>query len=209
MKAWVVAFAAVAAIGGIAGCGDGSVVTGGSPGASAPATAPADGDPAPGGGNGPGSPSTVAAPATTNPGRDAANVDARDFQQGDKYYFQSPTGNIMCGFVNEGTFGTGCQLEHVSVVPAELPDCGTRANRAVAADITGSKAEFLCLNQGVFVGSPLGPVTPGNNKGGGKVLEYGQTLIVRGVACTSTQAGVRCDSGGHGFFIAADRQQLF
>ncbi|WP_330185056.1 hypothetical protein OHB26_16585 [Nocardia sp. NBC_01503] len=207
MRAWVLAFAAVAAIGAVAGCNDDTVVTGGTPGASAPATTPSGGNPAPGGTNG--SPSTVASPVTSNPSRDDANVDARDFQQGDKYYFQSPTGNIMCGFINEGAFGTGCQLEHVSVVPAELPDCGTRADRAVAANITGSKAKFICLNQGVFVGSPTGPVKPGNNKGGGKVLEYGQTIIVRGVACTSTQAGVRCDSGGHGFLIAADQQQLF
>ncbi|MFB7722455.1 DUF6636 domain-containing protein [Nocardia sp. NPDC056100] len=204
MKAWVLAFAAVAAIGGIAGCND-DTTTGATPGSNAPITTPA------GGAANPGSPGTVAAssPAAGLPTRNDANVDARDFQQGDKYYFQSPTGNIMCGFVNEGTFGTGCQLEHASVVPAALPDCGTRPDRAVAAYITGAKSQFICLNQGVFVGSPTGPVTPGNNKGGGKVLEYGQTIIVRGTACTSTQAGVRCDAGGHGFFIAADQQSLF
>lgn len=204
MKAWVLAFAAVAAIGGLAGCNDDTVTSGTTPGASAPVTTVAGGNGGTQGGNG--SPSTV---ATTLPTRDDANVDARDFQIGDKYYFQSPSGNIMCGFINDNNFGTGCQMEHVSVVPVELPDCGTRPDRAVAAMVTGGAAKFLCLNQGVFVGIPQGDTSPGTHKGGGKVLEYGQTIIVRGTACTSTQAGVRCDSGGHGFFVAADQQKLF
>ncbi|WP_307620348.1 DUF6636 domain-containing protein [Nocardia salmonicida] len=40
-------------------------------------------------------------------------------------------------------------------------------------------------------------------------MNYGDTIIVRGAACTSTEQGVRCDVGGHGFFISADRQYLF
>ncbi|WP_194852741.1 hypothetical protein [Nocardia sp. SYP-A9097] len=199
MKAWVLAFAAVAAIGVVAGCNDDTVVSG----ASTSANVPTDG------GTAPGAPSTVASPVTSQPNRDDTSVDAADFKQGDKYYFQSPTGNIMCGFVNEGPFGTGCQLEHASVVPAELPGCGQDGAHAVAAYITHSKAQYKCLNQGVFVGSPLGPVTSGTTKGGGKVLEYGQTIVVHGVICASTQAGVRCNSDGHGFLIAADRQLLF
>ncbi|WP_446223805.1 DUF6636 domain-containing protein [Nocardia sp. IBHARD005] len=42
-----------------------------------------------------------------------------------------------------------------------------------------------------------------------KTLNYGDTIIVRGAACTCTEQGVRCDVGGHGFFISADRQTLF
>ncbi|MCU1643342.1 MAG: hypothetical protein JWN03_3617 [Nocardia sp.] len=196
MRAWVLAFAVVAAVGGIAGCNDNKVTSGGTPTSGATiSAAAADG----------GAQTTVAGPVTTAPTRNDANVDARDFQQGDKYYFQSPTGNIMCGIIDDKNFGTGCQLEHASVVPSQLSDCGTRPERAVAAEVMGGAAKFLCLNQGVFVGSP----TDGTNKGGGKVLRYGQTLIVRGTACTSTQAGIRCDAGGHGFLIAADQQQLF
>lgn len=192
MKATVFALAVIATAGIVAGCDDGS----GLPvSTSTEATTPAEVTTEP-------SRSPV---ATTLPTRNDATVDARDFQQGDKFYFQSPTGNIMCGFINDNNFGTGCQLAKASVVPAELSGCGTQPDRAVAAVITGTTAKYLCLSQGVFVGQPL----DGGTKGGGKVLEYGQTLIVRGTACTSMESGVRCDSGGHGFMIAADAQSLF
>ncbi|MFE3447185.1 DUF6636 domain-containing protein [Nocardia sp. NPDC059180] len=147
-----------------------------------------------------------ATPPTDLPSRDDATVDARDFQQGNYYYFQSPTGNIMCGFINEGELGTGCQLRTTEVVPPELSDCDTsRADRALAAQVLGGAARFMCVNQGFFVGSP----TDGTRKGGGNVLEYGETIIVRGTACTSMPTGVRCDQAGHGFMIAADKQELF
>ncbi|WP_249358127.1 DUF6636 domain-containing protein [Nocardia cyriacigeorgica] len=143
---------------------------------------------------------------TTLPSRDDATVDARDFQQGNYFYFQSPTGNIMCGFINEGELGTGCQLGTTEVVSPELSDCDTsRADRAVAAQVLGGAARFMCVNQGFFVGSP----TDGSRKGGGNVLEYGETIIVRGTACTSMLSGVRCDQAGRGFMIAADKQYLF
>ncbi|MFD6398791.1 DUF6636 domain-containing protein [Nocardia sp. NPDC060249] len=139
------------------------------------------------------------------PTRDDATVDARDYQQRNNFYFQSPTGNILCGFVEEGTLGVGCQLADTHVIPPELPTCDNSPARKVAAHIYGGTAEFLCTNQGFFVGEPV----DGTNKGGGKTLNYGDTIIVRGAACTSTQQGVRCDADGHGFFISADRQYLF
>ena len=47
----------------------------------------------------------------------------------------------------------------------------------------------------------------------GNVTIAGQTspggVIVRGLSCTSTQAGVRCDDGRHGFTVSADAQTLF
>ncbi|GAA5069847.1 hypothetical protein [Nocardia callitridis] len=146
------------------------------------------------------------APGEPDPTRDDATVDARDYQSGKYYFFQSPSGNIMCGFVYDGELGTGCQLAEATVIPAELPDCGTRPDRAVAAQVNGAQARYLCLNQGVFVGPPP---DGSSGKGGGKVLNYGDTIIVRGVACTSLESGVRCTEGGHGFMIAADAQSLF
>lgn len=142
---------------------------------------------------------------TDLPSRDAATVDARDYQQRDNFYFQSPTGNILCGFVEEGTLGVGCQLADTRVIPPELPTCDNSPARKVAAHVYGGTAEFLCTSQGVFVGEPV----DGTNKGGGRTLNYGDTVVVRGAACTSTEQGVRCDVGGHGFFISADRQYLF
>lgn len=202
MRAVVMALAVVAAVGALAGCND-DTITGGQPVGNTPTSIANQG----------GSPGTVAAPgevaspatATTLPTRDDANVDARDFQQGDKFYFQSPSGNILCGFINANGIGTGCQLVNATHIPAELADCGGQANRKVAAEVNGGAAKYRCLNQGLFVGQPV----DGTNKGGGKVLQYGQTIIVRGTACTSMESGVRCDAGGHGFTIAAEAQSLF
>ncbi|MEV4129252.1 DUF6636 domain-containing protein [Nocardia sp. NPDC049707] len=144
--------------------------------------------------------------ASAQPNRDDVNVDARDYQQGDKFYFQSPNGNIMCGFINDYGFGVGCQLVHASAVPAELANCSEQPDRTVAADVGYSgEARYVCMKQGVFVGQPPN----GSTTGGGKVLEYGQTIMVRSMACTSTESGVRCDNGKHGFMIAADAQSLF
>ncbi|MEV0246660.1 hypothetical protein AB0H76_08745 [Nocardia sp. NPDC050712] len=154
-------------------------------------------------------PVTAPASPTTLPSRDDATVDARDYKIGDEFYFQSPSGNIKCGFTNNNTYGTGCQLKDAKVIPAELqPRCDNSPARKVAAYIKGAAAEFICLSQGVFVGFPE-TTAPGFNEGGGKVLSYGDTIIVRGTACTSSAAGVRCDQGGHGFFIAGDQQYLF
>ncbi|MEV6363572.1 DUF6636 domain-containing protein [Nocardia asteroides] len=139
------------------------------------------------------------------PSRDDATVDARDYQQRESYYFQSPTGNIMCGILADAPFGVGCQLSKANVIPPQLPDCSDAPNRKVAVHTVGGKSEFLCTSQGIFVGEPV----DGTNKGGGATLNYGDTLVVRGVACTSTEQGVRCDAAGHGFTISADAQTLF
>ncbi|WP_245557798.1 DUF6636 domain-containing protein [Nocardia thailandica] len=194
------------------------VVAGGAVGCTAePDPAPAPGTTvtaAPSGGN-TAAPGTSSAPAVGDPGttrpstlpdRDDATVDARDYQQGGAYYFQSPTGNIMCGFYVEGMGGVGCQLASTRVIPAELrPSCDDSPARKVAAQVEGGSARFFCTSQGVFVGMP----TDGSGKGGGRILNYGDTLIVRGLSCTSTQAGVRCDDGRHGFTVSADAQTLF
>ncbi|WP_280341714.1 DUF6636 domain-containing protein [Nocardia neocaledoniensis] len=139
------------------------------------------------------------------PSRDDATVDARDYQQRDSFYFQSPTGNIMCGILADAPFGVGCQLSHANVLPPQLPDCTDAPNRKVAVHTVGGKSEFLCTSQGIFVGEPV----DGTTKGGGATLNYGDTLVVRGVACTSTEQGIRCDAAGHGFTISADSQTLF
>ncbi|MFD5175834.1 hypothetical protein ACFWM1_08470 [Nocardia sp. NPDC058379] len=139
---------------------------------------------------------------TGMPSRDDATVDARDYQQRDSFYFQSPTGNIMCGILADAPFGVGCQLAHANVLPPELPDCVDAPNRKVAVHTYAGKSEFLCTSQGIFVGEPV----DGTNKGGGATLHYGDTLVVRGVACTSSQQGIRCDAAGGGFTISADYQ---
>ncbi|MFD4443231.1 DUF6636 domain-containing protein [Nocardia sp. NPDC058519] len=151
-------------------------------------------------------PTPAPGPSPTGlPSRDDATVDARDYQQRDSFYFQSPTGNIMCGIVSATTLGVGCQLGHANVIPPQLPDCTDAPDRKVAVHVYGGKAEFLCTSQGIFVGEPV----DGTRKGGGKILNYGDTIIALGAACTSTPQGMRCDAGGHGFLISADSQTIF
>ncbi|WP_228833608.1 DUF6636 domain-containing protein [Nocardia brasiliensis] len=198
MKTLVLAFALLAAVGGAAGCTDSSKSS--SEGASSAASAVPGVSPQ----RSPDAAGTPAAP-TKLPSREDATVDARDFQQEGYYYFQSPSKNIKCGFIESNGLGTGCQLKNATVIPAELPDCGTRPDRAVAAQVVGGEGKYLCLNQGVFVGPPI----DGGSEGGGKVLAYGETIVVKGTACTSSEAGIQCSQAGHGFFIAADKQSLF
>ncbi|MEV6276805.1 hypothetical protein [Nocardia sp. NPDC051832] len=205
MKSLGMTIAAMAAVVGLVGCGGESGTAGSASGTKGVASPAEPSAPAP-------ERSPTAAPATTPlPTRNDATVDARDYQIGDKFYFQSPSGNIMCGFINDDNFGTGCQLKDAKVIPAQLqPRCDNSPARKVGAHLQGSSATFICLSQGIFVGFPEYPGSDGGSReGGGKVLNYGDTLIVRGTACTSFTTGVRCDQGGHGFFLAADQQSLF
>lgn len=139
------------------------------------------------------------------PSRDDATVDARDYQQGSDYYFQSPSGSIMCG-IKEGTEATGCQMINVDATPpAEMQECWSRENTSGGAKVSGTGSEYLCMNQGAYVGAP----TDGGDRGGGNVLEYGDVLIVRGVACTSETTGITCYMGQNGFHVSKEATNLF
>ncbi|MEC3955168.1 hypothetical protein VMT65_19155 [Nocardia sp. CDC153] len=205
MKKLLTAAAALLMVGALAGC-DPDTGTSGAPATTAQAT-----QSAPAATSGPGSaPATTAAKSTpTLPNRDDVNVDARDFESQGHYYFQSPSTNIKCGIYVDNIHTVGCQLKNATVIPAGL-SCANNPGHSVAAQVRAGTAEFVCLNQGVYVGPPTdGSTAPGFHEGGGKVLEYGQTIGVRGVICESMQSGVRCTVDGHGFVIAADAQSLF
>ncbi|MFJ2835745.1 DUF6636 domain-containing protein [Nocardia sp. MH4] len=207
MRSAIVVAALVASAGGLAACA-------GDQGSTAQTTVTQSAVAQPSGTGAPDTPPVIVpSPATAVPtaaptglpSRDDATVDARDYQQRDNFYFQSPTGNIMCGILADAPFGVGCQLAKANVIPPQLPNCDDAPDRKVAVHTVGGKTEFLCTSQGIFVGSPV----DGTNKGGGATLHYGDTLVVRGVACTSSRQGVRCDAAGHGFTISADSQTTF
>ncbi|MFE3188862.1 hypothetical protein ACFXHA_07620 [Nocardia sp. NPDC059240] len=199
MRALLTAAAAVLLVGALAGCDPATSTPGAAPTTqSAQVTQPAQG-----------TPPTTQAKATTLPNRDDVNVDARDFEQQGHYYFQSPSQNIKCGIYVDNLNTVGCQLKNATVIPAGL-SCANNPAHEVAAAVQNGKPQFICLNQGVFVGPPIdGSTAPGFHEGGGKVLEYGQTIGVRGVICESMTSGVRCTVDGHGFVIAAETQSLF
>ncbi|RBO83616.1 hypothetical protein [Nocardia puris] len=211
---FLVAVAVAAVVFGATGCGgDDSTAAP----TTAPVSVPTTGEPAATAGSPAPSPSAQTSPVTQAPPADdtaapttyppvgTGPVDAREYQIGDHFYFQSPTGNIKCGFLLDDNFGVGCQLRDATVIPPELPGCTPAPDRAVAAHVSGPTSEFLCLNQGIFVGIPQD-----GTAAGGKILPYGESIMVRGYSCMSLPDGVRCDSGRDaGFVIAADHQALF
>ncbi|WP_032402707.1 hypothetical protein [Rhodococcoides fascians] len=133
------------------------------------------------------------------PNRDDVNVDARDFEQpGGQYFFQSPSGNVFCGFSSFNAPGTivGCQVRY-SVPGNTGRECANTANNTYGVKINqDDTVEQICTNQGIFVGDP--------NNGDTQVLQYGQVIGVTGAFCRSTEAGITCYSGDSGFMISRD-----
>ena len=133
------------------------------------------------------------------PNRDDVNVDARDYEQpGGQYFFQSPSGNVFCGLNSSNAPGTivGCQVRY-SVPGNTGRECTNAANNTYGVKINqDDTVEQICTNQGIFVGDP--------SSGEPRVLEYGQVIGVTGTFCRSTEAGIACYSGDHGFVISRD-----
>ncbi|MBY3794501.1 hypothetical protein HQP42_19110 [Rhodococcus fascians] len=131
------------------------------------------------------------------PNRDDVTVDARDFEQaGGQYFFQSPSGNVFCGFNSSNAPGTivGCQVRY-SVPGNTGRECLNTENNTYGVKINqDSTVEQICTNQGIFVGGPERP----------RVLEYGQVIGVTGTFCRSTEAGITCYDGDRGFMISRD-----
>jgi hypothetical protein len=136
------------------------------------------------------------------PNRDDVNVDARDFEQaGGQYFFQSPSGNVFCGFSSSNAPGTivGCQVRY-SVPGNTGRECLNTENNTYGVKINqDGTVEQICTNQGIFVGGPERP----------RVLEYGQVIGVTGTSCRSTEAGITCYDGDRGFMISRDVNLAF
>ncbi|MFC4376619.1 hypothetical protein ACFO5K_21215 [Nocardia halotolerans] len=223
MRAVIMVAAVVALTGGLAACGtdQGSTVPGttaqpsGAPGTAQPTGPPDAGTPdagTPGGQDPSVVPDDGSAPdPTAVPDDGSAPTDggftpvgAGKYQLDGGHYFQSPTGNIMCGILATAPYGVGCQLGKANYITPKLPDCTDAPNRKVAVHLYQGKTEFLCTSQGIFVGIPQD-----GSGAGGAVLNYGESLTVDGFTCSSSSQGVRCVGGEHGFAISADNQHTF
>ncbi len=183
-------------------------VQSGAPGTALPSAAPDAGTPDAGspGREAPGSPAPAVAPVTSSAAASGGftTVDASRYQLDGGHYFQSPTGNIMCGVLATAPYGVGCQLRKANIITPKLPNCTDAPNRKVAAHLYEGKSEFLCTSQGIFVGIPQD-----GSAAGGAVLNYGESLTVNGYTCDSSSQGVRCRAGSHGFAISADDQHIY
>lgn len=107
--------------------------------------------------------------------------------------FQSPSGNIACGFYDDGV---ACQIaEYDFEIPPRPDECGD----------TGWGFNFAVDDIGGFM------FCAGDVEGGGPALGYGQQLAVGDYHCVSREEGVTCIDAvsGGGFTLARDAYELF
>ncbi|WP_175041328.1 hypothetical protein [Nocardia terpenica] len=140
--------------------------------------------------------------------RNDATVDARDYLSGTTYFFQSPSGKFKCGiYTDQPDLGAGCQGPAGPASTGATPDCGNQpAVKERAIKVTGSGTDFLCVNQGFYVGPPP---NGGSGEGGGRVLPYGAVLVVQNYICTSRTTGVHCETAKHGFTVATQQTERY
>jgi hypothetical protein len=114
----------------------------------------------------------------------------------EEIWFRSPSGNIHCAIFGGDWTGARCDLvEFTSSFPRPA-DCDLDWGYAFEVEITGP-ARLLCA--GDTVRNPASVV-----------LDYGQSVTLGGIECTSLKDGVTCvNRNGHGFRVARARQELF
>lgn len=105
--------------------------------------------------------------------------------------FQSPSGNITCGFTERNAGGTRtgvtCQISEFSF-RSPASNCHGGGNGGAVVLRPPAKPSFTCL---------------GGVESGGPTLPYGSKIRVSGVTCASQSDGVTClDARGHGFRLA-------
>ena len=108
--------------------------------------------------------------------------------------FQLPSGNIHCALF-EGTLR--CDVLNFTYARPPRPR-GCEQDWGGAVELGGKGAPVL-LCHGDTVADPSNPV-----------LGYGRAWQGPGMACTATQAGLRCVNGdGRGFEMARARMRMF
>lgn len=109
--------------------------------------------------------------------------------------FRSPSGNVRCGLSSESDsdWVTCVVLEHTWATPA-CPR--TRPAELFLDTAEGKPATLRCEEP-----EQLDPDAP--------VLPYGHALQEIAITCTSSQAGMVCENGRHGFEVARGRYRVF
>lgn len=111
--------------------------------------------------------------------------------------FASPSGNIACYVQPQSV---RCDIAESAWDPTTIPnrpaDC--QGVWGDAMEVSGtSRPDFVCHGDTVF--------------GTGPVLDYGRSLRVGDITCTSRQTGVECQAGagGHGFSMSRTSYRWF
>lgn len=112
--------------------------------------------------------------------------------------FRSPTGNIACLFVAGETTEVRCDLLSLNRSFTTPPqDCDLDWGDSFSIAEGDTRGALVC--HGDTVADPAA-----------EVLDYGQTLSLGGITCTSDKAGMTCQTtAGHGFTLSRKRQVLF
>lgn len=118
-------------------------------------------------------------------------------------FFRTPSGNIHClaydAEAGGGTAGIDCEIRQITrrTLNVKRPaDCDLEWGNRVGVREAG-RAELICH------GDTL--ATPDS-----RVLGYGRSFAMRGITCTSTEAGLECrNRQGRGFFLSKARQALY
>ncbi|MFT4151446.1 MAG: hypothetical protein QM656_14700 [Paracoccaceae bacterium] len=110
--------------------------------------------------------------------------------------FRSPTGNIGCMFITGNWTGVRCDLRDFSPSYRRPADCEQDWGFAFEVGLTG----------------PGTPICAGDTvmDPGAGVLDYGRSINVGSLSCTSARTGMTCmNAQGHGFTVSRARQTAF
>jgi hypothetical protein len=135
-------------------------------------------------------PTPTPAPAPTTPTPEPVDLSAYDLPG-----FTTPSGNIGCLFDHYRSPHVRCDRLRMDGVPTPVPaDCDFDWGHSVELS-AGGRAALACTSDSVM---GLQGETDGT-----RVLPYGDSVRYRGIVCTSTRQGLRCQtSGGHGFLLS-------
>jgi hypothetical protein len=116
----------------------------------------------------------------------------------DSPYFQSPTGNIVCGVDRwEGETWVRCDMRDL-VQSYTSPPLGCDLDWGTSFTV-GETGKGMLTCHGDTLLSPNEPI-----------LRYGDAMALGGVSCVSAKTGMTCtNADGHGFTIAKAKQKLF
>ncbi|MCW4465857.1 hypothetical protein OK351_10105 [Glutamicibacter sp. MNS18] len=109
------------------------------------------------------------------------------------HYFTSPSGNLYCGILHDGTqLLAGCQA--LSIV-GNLPECDDPMvlSGPMISLVDDGTVGAGCTSEGVYVGEA------------GKVLGYGERITVGAIRCSSLEDGVTCEDLEKGAKFLASR----
>ena len=115
----------------------------------------------------------------------------------DTLYFRSPTGNISC-VIDTGEFaGARCDLRQLTQSYRKRPaDCELEWGSSFGVDSRG-KGYVACVGDTVFTSDAF-------------ILDYGKSVTLGNITCTSETTGMTCTNRqGHGFSAARGQQRVF